>query len=205
MLFRISAVFLSLIIAFLGYQIYDLHSLKSYIYAHEQGQYIGNPNGDIVVAEFLDYSCPQCRSVAPLVTRAVQEDGKALLIPRPIFSQNEYGSVAAYSVYAAAHFDAFMDMHDYMLNNPVPGPENYSQDMALLLGTDEESFENALNRKKVFSNISRNTAMLEALGGNSIPAFLIRHKPSGKEILFFPNPQSQSAEDFTQIFDSLRK
>ena len=40
----------------------------------------GNPNGDVTVVEFFDYNCPYCRQVAPVVTKAEENDPQLRIV-----------------------------------------------------------------------------------------------------------------------------
>lgn len=205
MIYRIFIGFLVLSLAFVSWQLYDIISLKNKAYAIEAGQYIGNENGDIIVVEFLDYTCEPCRNIAPLISQVIAQDGQSVLIPRPVFSATSEGTAAAYTLYAAAEFDQFLDMHRYFMSNPMPPAETYMQDVALILGVDEESFQAAVDQKHVFYAVTRNYRLAQSLMAPAVPGFLIKHKPSGREVFFFPDPQKQSPQQFLDLFNELRQ
>lgn len=205
MIYRISVTFLSLIALFVAYQIYDIYSLKTGAYAIEEGKSIGNPQGDIIITEFLDYACPHCRAIAPVIDQAVAQDGNVVLLPRPIASLNEEGTIAAYTAYAAAKHGLFLEAHKYLIENPVPPADNFIQDMALILGLSDEEFKTAIDDPKLVDKVRKDMRLLQAMGVGQIPAFLIKHKPSGEEILFFPSSAETTPQRFLDIFNTLRE
>ncbi|MCR8547828.1 DsbA family protein [Salipiger sp. P9] len=48
---------------------------------------LGNPDGDVTIVEYFDYQCPFCKSMHPILTELLAEDGNIRLVLKdwPIF------------------------------------------------------------------------------------------------------------------------
>lgn len=64
------------------------------VYFDPDNPVLGNPNGDVTVAEFFDYQCPYCKRDMPTVRDVVKKDGNVRLVMKdwPIF-----GDVSIYA------------------------------------------------------------------------------------------------------------
>lgn len=48
---------------------------------------LGNPKGDVTIAEFFDYQCGYCKTYHPIVSKVVKDDGHVRLVMKdwPVF------------------------------------------------------------------------------------------------------------------------
>jgi len=66
---------------------------------------LGNPRGDVTVAEFFDYQCPYCRRMQPVI-RALLEDDPSLRLVHKHWPALGGGSILAARVALAARWQA---------------------------------------------------------------------------------------------------
>ena len=78
----------------------------------------GNPDGDIVIVEFLDYRCGYCKQAHPEVAKVIQNDGNIRFIIKefPILGeQSVLAARFAISVKLNAGDAAYSQIHDEMM------------------------------------------------------------------------------------------
>ncbi|WP_113912925.1 DsbA family protein [Roseovarius dicentrarchi] len=136
---------------------------------------LGNPDGDVTIAEFFDYQCPYCKANHPDLTRVVAEDGNIRLVMKdfPIFgapsiraSQLVLGA-ADTGAYEAA-MEALMQTQGRLSEDAVTGALQ-----AAGLPVDRLDAAYRANRAKWDGLLSRNSAQAAQLGLQGTPAFII--------------------------------
>ena len=91
---------------------------KSAILASPGVPFAGSRNADVTVIEYLDFNCPYCKKVAPVLSAFLAADSKVRVLYRdwPIF-----GGVSVYAARAAlaANYQGkYLQAHDALINNP---------------------------------------------------------------------------------------
>lgn len=134
----------------------------------------GNPNGDVTLVEFFDYSCGYCKKVFPSVAQLLKEDKNLRLVFKeyPILGQSSMmSSQVALAVYHIAP-DKYMDVHKSLMGAHIT---SLDQAIALVgsLGIDKEAFKTALNDPKIQEVINKNRELASSIGVRGTPAFVI--------------------------------
>lgn len=133
----------------------------------------GNPDGDVAIVVFFDYNCPYCRSMAPVLSQALDADGKVRVVYKdwPILGP---GSVFAARAALAAHkqgmYEAF---HDAMMNSTQPATESRVIEVARAIGLDIERLERDMTSDDVLRAIARTDEIARALGMTGTPTYVI--------------------------------
>lgn len=192
--------FLVLVIGVLAHDAYMLYKIRSAPFDAPDSMVVGPANADLTIVEFVDYACPYCQSVHPLIMEAMERDGSVRLIVRPILSDSDDAVKGALLAYAAAKQGQYMEMHAYILENNLPPltEDQAVQDAALELGLDQEQLLADAQTTQARDAINQNMQMLINTGMNAIPAFLI-----GPDIYFIPE-EDVSADDFLRLFSEAR-
>lgn len=136
---------------------------------------LGNPDGDVTIAEFFDYQCPFCKKDHPIVERFVKEDGKVRLVMKdwPIFgppslraSQLVLGA-STLGQYATA-LNALMATRGRLSEDQVTG-------LLTDAGVDVAKADAAYRKDKARWDglLARNSGQAGALGLQGTPAFII--------------------------------
>ncbi|MGB3901255.1 MAG: DsbA family protein [Mesorhizobium sp.] len=134
---------------------------------------LGNPDGDVTVAEFFDYQCPFCKRGHKDLLDVVEQDGNVRLVMKdwPIFG---LASVHASSLVLAAGED-----YEKALNEVMATPGRLAKedvDAAIAgAGLDPEALWQAFRKDmdRVDGILARNMDQANAFGFGGTPAFII--------------------------------
>lgn len=134
----------------------------------------GNPNGDVVIVEFFDYSCGYCKKVVSSVTKIIEEDKNVKVVFKefPILGPNsELAAKAALAVniISPAKYLAF---HTKLMDTRINGKESIDT-AAKELGIDVKAMEEKMNSPEVGKIIASDRALAASIGVNGTPAFVI--------------------------------
>src|SRR6476646_10757051 len=81
---------------------------------------LGNPRGDLILVEYIDYQCPVCKQLHPVLSRVVRADGNVRLVSKswPIFGGASI--YAARIVLAAKYQGKYAQAHEALFAAKVP-------------------------------------------------------------------------------------
>lgn len=135
------------------------------------GAFLGNPNGDIVLVEFSDYSCTYCRAsrahVEALV--AANPDLKVVIREWPIFEGSEEPARMAL---AAAKQGKFAEFHRAMFAHGVSGAGS-AREVAAAIGMDLGAADAIMGSKEIDLELGKTMQMARALGFSGTPSWVI--------------------------------
>lgn len=137
----------------------------------------GNPDGDIVLVEFLDYRCGYCKRAHGEVARLLEEDGNIKLIVKefPILGeQSLLASRWAVATKQVAGDEAYKDMNDALMafrgDVTVPALRRLGE----TYGLDVDAIEAALNSEEVTQVIADTRALAQKLQITGTPTFVMQ-------------------------------
>ncbi|WP_295808261.1 DsbA family protein [uncultured Nitratireductor sp.] len=137
---------------------------------------IGNPKGDVTIAEFFDYQCPYCKRGHPDLLDVVREDGNVRLVMKdwPIFGEP---SVHAASLVLAAGPD-YEAVHNALMVTPGRLTKDEVDETLSTAGHDPEKLLSNFrkDRQRIEGILSRNMDQANAFGFKGTPAFLFNTK-----------------------------
>lgn len=94
----------------------------------EQNPIVGDKNARVTIVEFMDYNCPACAAVNPLLKAAVNNNpGKVRLIIRHLplnIPGHESSRDAALAATASNKFNIFKEFHEEIFNLNVINRDN---------------------------------------------------------------------------------
>lgn len=197
-----------LILLLAGYIIYDSARVAIALSSADnaaEGYYFA-PEGqdaDINVVAYIDYSCVSCRELHPLLDKAIQDDGKVKLIPRPIASKglDMPEASAAKLVYAAAMQkpEMFTEAHHRFMHEYRVVDSMYISDFALHYALDSVQLEKDMESPEVLDALQDNFDNLEALKGKVLPTLLVNG-----EIMVHVNGVLPSSTLLGDLFNTAR-
>lgn len=76
---------------------------------------LGNPAGDVTVAEFFDYACPYCKVIHPELKRIVKEDGGIRLVMKDWPINGDLAEYASRMVLAADRLGLYAPAHSAVM------------------------------------------------------------------------------------------
>ena len=157
---------------------------------------LGNPQGDVTLAEFFDYRCPYCRMMAPRLVELIGKDRGLRLVMKeyPVLSRESI--IAAKVALVAARHDVYAPFHAamYALTGPFDQPK--IMQVAQSVGLPPAVARQEMDDPAVTSELRRNLALGRVLGINGTPAFVI-----GSGIL----PGAVSIADLEKVIAAQRR
>ncbi|MCB1213505.1 MAG: DsbA family protein [Chlamydiia bacterium] len=137
----------------------------------------GNPNGDIVLVEFMDYLCGHCRQVAPIVEQLTKENPSLKVVVKllPIFGPQS--TVFAKAGQAAAQQGKFSAFHELLLSkvNPKMTREELIA-VAKEAGLNLQAFEKVIDAE-TDPLLEENKQLAQKLGIRGTPFFIFLSQP----------------------------
>ena len=165
-------------------------------YALPDGFVARNPEGRIVVEEFLDYYCSFCKVSSPEVDALAAADPDIRLVIRELPILTPQSLPLAQIALAASYQGLYLEVHKAMMTaRTVPSPEAALAIVASL-GGDPEQILADMNRPEIGQHIRRNLERALAGGIRSTPGFIVQGLPFAGYI-----GQAQMAE----LFDMLKQ
>ena len=135
---------------------------------------VGNPDGDVTVVEFFDYSCGYCRKVLPSIAQLLDVDKNVKVVFKelPILGQrSNMASMAALAVHDIAP-EKYWDFHKALFEGRIT-TQTAILDKASKLGIDKEKLSQAPKSPSIQDTINNNQLLARRLGINGTPAFII--------------------------------
>lgn len=136
---------------------------------------LGNPEGDVTVVEFLDYSCAPCWDAQKAVEQLLAEDPDVRLVVRAWPSGEPRSEEAARAAVAARAQGpaAFRALHQGMLMLPGPADETAAMVLAQVLGLDEPLLQRDMQTAAIGDHLATSERLASALGLAEAPAFVV--------------------------------
>ncbi|MEJ6388372.1 DsbA family protein [Gymnodinialimonas ulvae] len=135
----------------------------------------GNPDGDVVIVEFLDYRCSFCRRAHPEVTELVEADGNIRIITKefPILGeQSELASRFAIATRIALGGQAYELVNAGLIAMRSDVTELSLARLATDLGLDSEAIFAAMTDPLVQDTINYNRELASRMGITGTPSFV---------------------------------
>jgi len=136
----------------------------------------GNPNGDIVIVEFLDYKCGYCKQAFPEVAKVIQTDGNIRFVIKefPILGeQSVLAARFAISVKLNAGDEAYGKIHDTMMTFRGDFNDASLRRLADQAGLATEAIMSGMNAPEVDAVLNANHALARALEIDGTPGFIL--------------------------------
>lgn len=141
----------------------------------------GNPDGDVVMVEFLDYRCGYCRKAHEEVEKLVSSDGDIKLIVKefPILGDDSVmSSRFAIATRMVAGAEAYKQVHDALITLRGGVTEATLRRVGKDAGVDVDAVMARMEDPEIQQELLANRTLAEALRVNGTPTFVV-----GNEIL----------------------
>lgn len=135
----------------------------------------GNPEGDIVMVEFIDYRCGYCRRAYNDVETLIANDGNIRFIVKefPILGQESLNSARlAIAVFQTHGNAAYKAVHDALISFTGPVDDDFARRFAADHQLDVDAIISRANSPAVDSVIAANHDLAGRLGIEGTPAFV---------------------------------
>lgn len=135
----------------------------------------GNPNGDVTVVEFFDYSCGYCRKSVEDIDRLIKEDKGVKIVFRelPILGPDSVtAAIASLNVAETPNYFAF---HDAVYAGGRPTPQSL-ESAAAKAGLPASALGGKDPSDAIKQELSKNVQLAQNLGVNGTPAWVVGDK-----------------------------
>lgn len=137
----------------------------------------GNPEGDVVLVEFMDYRCGYCRKAYTEVEELVKSDGNIRFVVKefPILGEASLLSSQFAIAVLQLHGDlAYKAAHDGLIDlRGEPNGETLAR-LASDLGHDPQPILDRMNSDDVMAVIKANHALADAMEISGTPTFVTK-------------------------------
>ena len=156
----------------------------------------GNPDGDIVLVEFLDYRCGYCKRAHSEVEALLETDGNIKLIVKefPILGeQSVLASRFAVATKQVAGGESYKALNDALMTFRGDVTLPALRRLASTFGLDADAIEAKMDSDEVTMEIARTRALAEQLQISGTPTFVM-HDELLRGYLPFDQMQALVAE-----------
>jgi protein-disulfide isomerase len=144
---------------------------------------LGNPEGDVALVEFFDYSCGFCKRALPDLLALLKDDPKLKIVLKefPILGP---GSLDAARVAVAVRMqDAggqkYIAFHEQLFSDPGPAGREKALAAAKDQGLDMARLEQDMASDEIVSTFKEDVQLASALGITGTPGYVI-----GKQVVY---------------------
>lgn len=138
---------------------------------------LGNPEGDVTLVEFFDYSCGYCKRALPDLLALIKDDPKLRVVLKefPILGP---GSAEAARVAIAVRMQdpagaRYLAFHEKLLMTPGPASRDKALGAAQEQGLDMARLSNDMASDEVEATLAEDARLAGAVGATGTPAYVI--------------------------------
>jgi len=136
---------------------------------------LGNPKGDVTIAEFFDYQCPYCKKGHADLKKVLEKDGNVRLVMKdwPIFGEVSFH--AANMVLAAQETDQYEKAMDALMATPGRLQKKQIDELLAQAGIDLAALQKGYKkiRVRIDGILNRNMDQANAFGFGGTPSFIV--------------------------------
>ncbi|WP_019173300.1 DsbA family protein [Pseudaminobacter salicylatoxidans] len=136
---------------------------------------LGNPKGDVTIAEFFDYQCPYCKKGHADLKKVLEKDGNVRLVMKdwPIFGEVSFH--AANMVLAAQETDQYEKAMDALMATPGRLQKKQIDELLAQAGIDLAALQKGYRkiRVRIDGILNRNMDQANAFGFGGTPSFIV--------------------------------
>lgn len=136
---------------------------------------LGNPEGDVTIAEFFDYACPYCKVLHPHLKEIVEQDGGIRLVMKDWPINGDMVMYASRMVHAAGRLGQYEIAHGAVIKIMDPLTHRRIDDAMRSQGVDVRAVRDALDvyLEEIDVLLQRNREQARLLALRGTPSFLI--------------------------------
>lgn len=138
----------------------------------------GNPDAEVTLAKYSDFSCPACAQAYPFAKELVEMYSDDLRFEYKHFAFLDLGEPAALAAEAAGQQDAFFAYHDMLFENQRQwgqggAPQQFFRQYAEELGLDMDEWNRHRSSSLLRSHVRAELQEGRSLGVTGTPTFFL--------------------------------
>jgi protein-disulfide isomerase len=134
---------------------------------------IGNPQGDVAVIEFFDYTCPYCKAVEPRLEKLLKDDKGVKLILKEFPILTPESLVAAKAALASVKQGKYEQFHNALIGFKGRLQNSVIFDTAKDVGLDVGRLRKDMEAPEITDEIIANFNLARALRIFETPGFIV--------------------------------
>ena len=138
---------------------------------------LGNPNGDVIVVEFFDYSCGFCKRALQDMLTLLKDDPKLKIVLKEFPILGPASSDAARVAIAARMQDAdgskYLAFHQALLGGPGPASKEKARAVAEAQGFDMVRLDRDMASEEVAATLAETMRLADSLGIRGTPGYVV--------------------------------
>lgn len=186
----------SIVAVLIAREIYTFKKLYALAAQVPAFQEFGEEGAPITIIEFVDYNCPFCRQLHPVVQDAIKDRQDIRYIARPIGPLGAESEDLVKVTLAAGKQDAFWEMHDAFLRHDAKLGDVFIRTAAQRAGIDPDRMLEDAKSEEVAQYLKDNVVAASVLGIRFTPSLMINRT------IYVPNKGIPSVEEMGRIIDS---
>ncbi|HKB96038.1 MAG TPA: DsbA family protein [Rhizomicrobium sp.] len=134
---------------------------------------IANPQGDITIVEFFDYTCPYCKAAEPRLMRLVDGDKRVKLVTKEFPILTRASMIASRMALAAAKQGKYRQFHLALMRRDGVLDEAGIMETAKAVGLDLAQARRDMNAPDVSDEIIANFNLARAVRAFQTPIYIV--------------------------------
>lgn len=137
---------------------------------------VGPKDAKVVVAEFFDFACGHCKSLAPIMSQLMKSNPDVRFIYNPLYFISEHSPYAAKVALVAAQKGKFVEIFDGIMTLPNINEDTINQ-ILVDEGLNVEEVKKLIEEKSIRRGIQDIDSLSQVLGINGVPMIIINGEP----------------------------
>jgi protein-disulfide isomerase len=151
-----------------------IHQHLAELFANRSSPVLGDPRGDVNVAEFFDFRCPYCKRTAPLLEQLIARDRRVRLVFKNLPILGPDSTYAAHLGLAAARLGRFGDFYKAIFARvPAHGDREAIDRAVRSIGLDPSALAEQSHTPEIDRAVQRDLDLAAGLGISGTPALVI--------------------------------
>ena len=134
---------------------------------------IGNPQADVAIIEFFDYTCPYCKAVEPRLERLLKDDKRVKLVVKEFPILTPESLVASKVALAAVKQGKYEQFHNILMNFKGRLTNDVIFETAKDVGLDVARLRKDMDAPEITNEIIANFNLARGLRIFQTPAFIV--------------------------------
>jgi protein-disulfide isomerase len=134
---------------------------------------IGNPQGDVAVIEFFDYTCPYCKAVEPRLQKLLKDDKRVKLVLKEFPILTPESLIAAKAALASVKQGKYQQYHQALIGFRGRLETDVIFDTAKNVGLDVDRLRKDMEAPQITDEIIANFNLARSLRIFETPGFIV--------------------------------
>lgn len=180
--------------------------LQKTLFACNGNNVLGNKNAEVVIIDFFDYNCSDCRAIAPFLDELSSTDKNVKVV---YFDYPKLGSMSVYSAkvaIAAMQVNKYKEVHHALIFSKVKlTSQKQILDIVKNTGIDIKTFEKTINNSAVNDFLLNTMLTGVEMRLVYVPTLVIGYSKSPYKPTVLAEPTPQEIKNVLQKYLKIKK